>query len=148
MSLRYSTKPPSGYKHAGTFKLLQDDQEAWNLAYLSWDWEEGPFPDPHLSVNVWKTLMFEPGTGRVDLTRSADPKRTLRGLIKGPAPQVVYKLTNLERLKETPMFMAYGQQWVDTMSQRSHLYREPHDEQLDAKLSDLSQALGVIAKLR
>ncbi len=46
------------------------------------------------------------------------------------------------------MYLAYGQQWVDTMTQRSRLYREPHDEQLDAKLPDLSDALRVIAKLR
>jgi len=146
--LRYSTKPPADYKHAKPFKLLLDDPEAWNLAYLSWDWEDGAFPDAHLSVNVWKTLMFVPSTGKVDLTKLTHPSLTVRALINGPAPQVVCRLKSMERLKETPIFLAYGQQWVDTITKRSHLYREPHDEQLDAKLPDLSQALGVIAKLR
>ncbi len=146
--MRYSPDPLGSYKHAKPFKLLQDDPDAWNLAYLSWDWEGGPFPDAHLSANVWKTLMFVPSVGKVDLTKITPSRLTVRSMIRGPAPQVVYRLTNMQRLKETPMFAAYGQPWVTTMTQRSHMFREPYDEVLDADLTDLSDALRIIAKLR
>lgn len=146
--MRYSTKPLAEYKHAQPFKILHSDPDAWNLAYLSWDWEDGAFPDPHLSVNVWHTLMFVMETGVVDLANQAHNNDKVRGLMRNPPPRVVHLITNLPNLASTPMFKAYGQQWVDTMTQRSYLYREPHDEQLDAKLPDLSDALRVIAKLR
>jgi len=145
---RYSTKPPTDYKHAKPFKILHSDPDAWNLAYLSWDWEDGAFPDPHLSVNVWHTLMYVMETGVIDLTDRVPTALKVRGLMKGPPPKVVHILTNLNCLKDTPMFKVYGQNWVDTMTQRSHLFREPFDESLDAKFIDMSDALKIIAKVR
>jgi hypothetical protein len=145
---RFSEKPPKAYKAALPFKLLHEDAGAWNLAYLSWDWESGKFPDAHLSVNVWQMMMFVPLTGHIDLANENPEHLKVRGLVKGPAPQVVHRLINLPRLDKTPMFIAYGQAWLDTMKLRSHLYREPFDDALDAEPPSLSDALRVIAKLK
>ncbi len=142
---RYSPEPVEAYKHASMFKFFAVDEATWNLAYLSWDFEaKRDMPDPHLSVHCLRTLQFVVETGEIDLTDSLPEKCKVRGLMSCPAPQAVHRLTNLSRVKELPLFRAYGQKWLDTMVARSRLYREPDDAEFDFEIKNVAQALDVI----
>ena len=68
--------------------------------------------------------------------------------MSGPAPQAARKLINMERLKELPLFKAYGQTWMDTLVTQARKFREPHDEKLDMPIVDMTPALEVIRKLK
>ena len=144
---RYSREPLEAYKHASMFKLLADDEVTWNLAYLSWDFESRrATPDSHLSVNCHRTLQFVVETGELDLIGSIPNKFKVRGLMSCPAPQAVQRIANLSRVKELPLFRAYGQNWLDTLLARSRLYREPDDIEFDFEIKGLAQAISVIQK--
>lgn len=144
---RYSSEPLEAYKHASMFKLLADDEVTWNLAYLSWDFEsKRAIPDSHFSVNCHRTLQFVVETGELDLAGSIPNKFKVRGLMSCPAPQAVHRIANLSRVKELPLFRAYGQNWLDTLVARSRLYREPEDFEFDFEIKSLAQASNVIRK--
>jgi len=129
--------------------MLAEDPLAWNLAWLSWDFEDGKRPpDAHLSVNVRRTLQTVISDGKPDLTGSLPDALKVRGLLKQPAPRAVRLILGLRRLHELPLFKAYGAAWLRTLEARSHLYREPHDKDYDFEIQVLTQAAEVIAKIR
>jgi hypothetical protein len=146
-SIRYSPEPIGAYKIASMFKLLADDETAWNLAYLSWDFEATRgYPDAHFSVHCHRTLQFIVETGEFDLIAAVPNKYKVRGLMSCPPPQAAYRIANLSRMKELPLFRAYGQTWLDTLYARSRLYRELHDVEFDFEIKSLAQALNVIER--
>ena len=129
---RYSPHPPSCYG-ADIFKLLVQDSDAWNLAYLSWNWEGGTLPGASFSTDIVRTLLA------YDL-RMRDCLRTV-------PPRAVYRIARLPMLRASAMSQTYGQTWVDTMEARSRVWREPHHETLDYPVNDFTHALEVIRKL-
>lgn len=146
---RYSPEPIESYRFATLFKFLVDDPIAWDLAYLSWDFEAGKdIPDPQFSTNVRRTLQFVTRSGVIDLANEAPPAATVRGLMRHTPPRSVKLILGLPRLVELPMFKAYGPPWAKTLQSRSRLYREPHDAGLDFEIKVLTQATEVIAKFR
>lgn len=148
MTQRYSPEPLAAYKHAAMFKFLVEDPQAWDLAYLSWPFESGMLPDPHFGVNCRRTLQFVMGTGKLDIASQLPTSLTLRSLMKGPAPQAVKLILSLKRLKETPMYLAYGEPWAETLMKRSRLYREPYDAEYDFEVKSVANAAEVIAKVK
>lgn len=83
---RYSLEPIDFYKFATLFRFLVEDPIAWDLAYLSWDFEAGKdIPDPQFSTCVRRTLQFITSSGRIDLTNEAALDLTVRGLMLNPA---------------------------------------------------------------
>lgn len=144
---RYSPAPIESYKSACMFKLLVDDEVAWNLAYLSWDFEANHgYPDAYFSTHCHRTLQFVISTGELDLASKVPNELKVRGLMSGPAPQVVLRIINLSRVRELPLFRAYGQNWLDTLIARSRLYREPYDAEFDFEIKSIAHALDVVQK--
>jgi len=142
---RYSPEPITHYPSAKIFKLLAADALAWNLAYLSFAFENRKSqPDPHLSVNVFHTLRFVLATGAIDLADRCQPSDKVCGLMHGPAAQVAHKIATLACVKQLPMYLAYGAPWLALLQQRAQAWREPHDAQFDFAVPDCSQALEVI----
>lgn len=148
-TVKTSFSPPiTAFPTATIFKFLASDPTAWDLGYLSWDFERGMRPDAQFSVNIHRTLQFVLATGAIDLANSQPAADKVRGLIKGPAPQVALAIASMARLKQTHMYLAYGDVWLETLRQRSHLYREPHNEVLDFAVTDCSKAMEFIRKLK
>lgn len=144
---RFSPEPIGAYKYASMFKLLAQDEVTWNLAYLSWDFEaKKGIPDAHFSVHCHRTLQFIFDTGELDLVGAISDKYKVRGLMTCPSPQAVRLIANLSRVKELPLYRAYGHSWLDTLLARSRLYREPVDAEFDFEVKSLAQALSVIEK--
>ena len=145
---RYSPEPIGSYRFAQMFSFLVEDPVAWNLAYLSWDFDtaSGP-PDTDFSVNVRRTLQYDLVARRLDLTGDGS-HNTVRELLKHPPPRAVKLLTELPQVRELHLFKAYGTIWLDTLRKRSHLYREPHNKDYDFEINVLTQATGVIDKIR
>lgn len=146
---RYSPEPIGSYRFASLYKFLVEDPVAWDLAYLSWDFEaaKGP-PDASFSTHVRRTLQFDLVSGRLDLTGGVHPLHTLRGLLRYPAPRAVKLISELPLCHELQLFRAYGPAWLRTLEVRSHLYREPHNKDYDFEINVLTQATEVIAKIR
>ena len=143
------TPPIGNFPKAGMFKFLHTDQAAWDLGYLSWDFDKGEgYPDAHFSVNILQTLQFVIKTGAVDMAKTLPASELVRGMIKGPAPMIAKALVGFPRLQETRMFLAYGGKWLETVQSRSYLYREPYDVKYDAEVADMTAAMGVLSRLK
>lgn len=146
---RYSPEPIGSYRFASLYKFLVEDPAAWDLAYLSWDFEAARKPpDANFSVSVRRTLQFDLVAGKLDLTGEAPPSHTIRGLLQHPPPRAVKLITEHPKLRELQLFKAYGTIWLETLLKRSHLYREPHNKDYDFEVHVLTQATEVIAKIR
>lgn len=146
---RYSPEPIGSYRFAPMFKFLVEDPVAWNLAYLSWDFEAAQKPpDANFSTHVRRTLQYSLATGRVDLTDETPPHRTVRGLLQHPPPRAVKLLTEHPLVRDMPLFRAYGPDWLRTLEARGRLYWEPYDKDYDFEINVLTQATEVIAKIR
>ena len=144
---RYSSEPIDAYKFASMFRLLVEDEVTWNLAYLSWDFEaKKGIPDAHFSVHCHRTLQFIFDTGELDLVGAISDKYKVRGLMTCPSPQAVRRIANLSRVKELPLYRAYGHGWLDTLLARSRLYREPANAEFDFEVKSLALAFSVIQK--
>jgi hypothetical protein len=65
-------------------------------------------------------------------------------VVQIPAPAAAYHLTHMARVKELPLYLAYGAQWLTRINDRARQYREPHDERYDFDVKDVSQSLEVI----
>lgn len=145
---RYSPNPIDAYPSAAVYRLLRSDPAAWDLAWLSWDFENPRrMPDPALSVKIRRTLQFVISDGSLDLTGAVPDHLKVRGLMKYPAPYVAKFLVGMKRLRSLPMFRAYGSKWVETIEDRSHLYREPHDAVFDFAVPDTSQAADALTRI-
>ena len=148
MTIRYSPKPISDYRLPSLSPLLSEDAAAWNLAYLSFDWESvTKFPDPRISVAVRATLQFVPETGQIDLLNQ-QPQRTVRTLVALPPPALALRLLKMPRRKELPLYVFYGATWLETLMRRAELYREAYDPLHDEPITDVSAASDLIRKVK
>jgi hypothetical protein len=128
--------------------MLREDPAAWDLAWLSWDFESDRLPDMHFSVNIRRTLQFVIRDGGLDMTGDLPDHLKVRGLMKYTAPRAVKLILDMPNAHKTHMFLAYGTDWLQTLQARSHLYRAPYDKAYDFDVEDLTQATEVIAKTR
>lgn len=144
--IRYSPNPIENYgAPTSSSSVFKNDQEAWNLAYLSWDFEKcRTWPDPNFSTHVRRTLQFVIATGALDLTADVNTDRKVRGFLCAPAPAAAYQITNMRRVKELPLYQAYGEKWLTRVNARARNYREPYDELFDFAIDDVSISLEVI----
>ncbi|EKD96925.1 MAG: hypothetical protein ACD_23C01183G0001 [uncultured bacterium] len=53
-------------------------------------------------------------------------------------------MTNMRRVKELPLYMAYGEEWLNRVCARARHYREPYDERFDYAIDDVSISFEVI----
>lgn len=149
MTERYSPKPVAEYRGAAASAILSSDEQAWNLAWLSYDFDSNRFhPDPNFGVYVRRTLMYVPMTGETDITGKMPDRLTIRGILNNTPPRVALELLRLPQRERLPLFKAYGPGWLVTVEERSHLYRAPYNAAYDTEVSDFTQALQVLARFR
>ena len=125
---RYSPKPIQEYDKVlagkvygpSTSKLL-DTTEAWNLAFLSHDFESDfQHKDPLFTTHVRRTAQTRlDGTG---LGIGQDPATLVGSLLTLPAPRFVYLISQNEKLLESlPLYAAYGDAWLKIIAARDRL---------------------------
>lgn len=127
--IRYSPQLIGAYgKHVHGFDIgpgsstMLQAPAAWNLAYLSHDYEAEPeHKDPTFNVLVSQTSRWFLTGGSFDLTGTGVEFTIGRWLLSLPAPRFVFMVKNHRVLPELPLFKRYGQAWLDTIDARSHL---------------------------
>lgn len=99
---------------------LLDTPERWNLAYLSHDYEKKVWhKDPMFAVHVRRsTQTLLDGTG-LDLCGMHDADHRVEGLLRLPAPRFVYLIRHHPVLAQLPLYLAYGEAWLDLIELRS-----------------------------
>lgn len=149
--IRYSPRPISDYTktHAGVelgpgTSVMLKPAQAWNLAYLSYDYDKSiQHPDPEFTVLVRRTCQTKlDGTGLDVVGNSGVP--LVESLLELPAARFVHLITQHPALKTLPMFTAYGQPWLDTITARS--YKCQTDESPPDNVVDFSAARALLAK--
>lgn len=126
--INYSPYPRSSYRwvigghsYGPATSPLMDTQESWNLAYLSFNYEsQRDHPDPQFSTNVRRTAQWKMDGSGPDLTGMSRQK-TVASLLRLPAPRFVYLINKHPLLEALPLYKAYGQAWLQTISERSWL---------------------------
>lgn len=133
-----------GIKLGPANSKMFDTQETWNLAYLSYPYEAlRDHPDPAFSVHVRRTAQTRlDGTG-ADLT-GAEPLKTVASMLGMPAPQFVFKIESHPILKALPLYVAYGETWLNTIRERSWVcqvddYRFPDIQSVDDAVAHLKR---------
>ena len=124
--IRYSMKPMESYLDAGgrsrpsARSPLMDTPERWNLAYLSHDYEKRAWhKDPMFAVHIRRcTQTLLDGTG-LDLCGMQDADHLVGGLLRLPAPRFVYLIRRHPVLAQLPLYVAYGEAWLDLIELRS-----------------------------
>jgi hypothetical protein len=147
----YSPRPREAYNKSinGTVygpasSSLLEATEAWNLAFLSNDFENRlHHPDPYFTTNVRRTTQTLLDGSGIDLTESFPLSQRVASLLRLPAPRFVYLIHKFAHLKSLPMYTAYGEEWLATIEERSHLCYV--DDWEPETIADLSQANSVLA---
>lgn len=124
--IRYSMKSMESYLKtpgrslASAGSPLLDTPERWNLAYLSHDYEKRVWhKDPMFAVHVRRsTQTLLDGTG-VDLCGMHDACHLVEGLLRLPAPRFVYLIRRHPVLAQLPLYVAYGEAWLNLIELRS-----------------------------
>jgi hypothetical protein len=132
--LRYSEKPIDAYglqgdgAHQGpaTLDLLKCDLEAWNLAYLSFDFEATPgIPPPEFMHLLARTLRMDLQTGTVHgpgtrLMREV----TIRPLLERGPRAFANQLLAHPRVRQMPLYQGFGERWLTLVFERACIARE------------------------
>jgi hypothetical protein len=82
------------------------------------------------------------GSG-VDLTEAIPLSGRVASLLRVPAPRFVFLIQKFTHLKSLPMYAAYGEEWLATIEERSHICCV--DDWEPETIADLSQANSVLA---
>lgn len=152
--LRYSPKPVEGYtkvlggkSYGPADSALLNTPAAWNLAYLSHDWQaQFQHPDPMFSTHVRRSIQTRmDGTG---LGLLEDESSLVGSMMAMTAPRFVYLIRRSQALTSLPLYLAYGKSWLDTVDSRArHCEWGAPDEPNIAALS-LDAARSIIAKVQ
>lgn len=158
--IRYSPKPieaygrnfkiPGGVLDVGPHlsPLLANDPEAWNLAFLSFPYEEDTYGNaPAFSVHIRRTLQVDVATGALDITET-EPGMRVRLYLRYPPLKAVRLLLGLQPhvLRKLPMYLQYGDGWLETIQQRASMLASMNDP--DNDIVDVSQATEYLQRFR
>lgn len=145
-TMRYSPMPIDHYPVPNASKFLKPDEQAWNLAWLSFDFDNNvAHPDAKFSTHISATVRTLVRTGVVDVAND-NPEQTVREFLKKPAPKAVQMILAMTHLHKLPMYKAYGPEWVNTILQRSHLAQEAHDAEFDSPVPSTKQAMKLLKR--
>lgn len=149
--IRYSPRPISEYsrKTAGIEtgppgSAMLRTGAAWNLAYLSHDYDLGPPPSPDFTVMVRRTCQTKLDGSGFDVA-TEDPSGTVAALLALPAPRFVFLIKSHPVLSALPLYAKYGHSWLDTITKRSYLCQA--DESPPDNVVDFSAARAFISRL-
>ena len=145
MTLQYSPKPIREYPWACTSTLLLGDEQAWNLAWLSYAPEHGSKFNAQFTSAVSQTCRSLLLNGSVDLLDRAPVKVKVCGLMYLPPPAAFKRLTEAPAFTALPLYKLFGSDWARLMALRAREYREPFNSTLDAPLPTLAQAGAVLS---
>lgn len=149
--MRYSPRPIESYDRVikgGSYgphnsAFLNYDLEAWNLAFLSYDYDARPtHPDPQFTILAIRTVNTVLNTGALDLLGLLPASMTVRSLLRMPAPQAVKVLLEKSLFQRLPLYKAYGQTWLDTIQKRSWICRTQIQDK-EAQLEDIESTAEV-----
>ena len=151
--IRYSPRPLETYqtgepgaRYGPATSTLLSSQEAWNLAYLSFDYEASLQPlDPHFTVHVRRTCQTRLDGNGLELV-SSDDRGLVSSWLRLPAPRFVHLVRNHKHMKELPLYEAYGDRWIATIEQRSRLC-QTHELPPD-NVVDFSAAKALLDAIR
>lgn len=155
--MRYSPKPIEHYGRtiAGKFigpammMMLMDDPEAWNLAYLSFDFEKRPVhTNAQFTVLISRTLATRLDTGVVDHSGKVPDKVLVRHLLRAPAPFFVEAMAKHPLLTQLPLYRALGPAWWLTVCERSRHAAAYVDEPGVDNVSSLDEAVQLLSRFR
>ena len=154
--VRYSNKPLASYKKTkakfsfgpATSALL-DTVEAWNLAFLSFDYDTTlEHPDPQFTTNVRRSLQTRLDGSGLDICSPISKGLVVGCLLRLPAPRFVYLLRRSPALAQLPLYLAYGDVWLDLIEQRSMICRaEDIDDPSTGAITDLGQAQAILERI-
>ena len=154
-TLRYSPRRMDSYFRTPDWvafgpsaKRILDSTEAWNLAYLSHDYEaDGAHTDPMFNIHVRRTTqVLLAGYGIAVHSEDAEP--VFGSLLRLPAPRFVYLIRQSPILTTLPLYLAYGLPWVELIEKRSHHCRNgDHEEYESTDLDDAVELLQRIARI-
>lgn len=151
--IRYSPRPLSDYRQVAvtseigpaTSQMLTT-QGAWNLAYLSYDYDKSlQHPDPYFTVNVKRSTQVRLDGSGLDIAQEYGVEHYVESWLHLPAPRFVHLITNSKILVDLPIYKAYGKQWLDTIHERSFLC-QTHENPPD-NIVDFSAARAVLKGL-
>ena len=155
LTIRYSPKPRESYKQVrpgfafgpATSALL-GAPEAWNLAWLSHDYDQCLEPaNPNFTVLVRRTCQTRLDGSGLGITDSLD--LLVGSLLLRPAPRFVYLIRQSPLLPQLPLYQAYGDAWLQDIEQRSRFcLAEADDEPTVDVVTDLSQAQSLLDRIR
>ncbi len=144
--LRYSPQPIEAYSviygdsqfGPAQFRLLRE-AAAWNLAFLSHDFDKKFHPDDaKFSVHVRRTLQTPLSGEDIDITVAEPFAGCIGSLLYLSAPIAVYRLSKLKHLTALPMYRAYGPCWFAMMDARAKVFSVSDDA--FPKVRDMRQA--------
>jgi len=145
-TMRYSPMPIDHYPVPNASRFLNKDEQAWNLAWLSFDFDNNvAHPDAKFSTHVAATVQTIVRNGIQDVTNEFTGQ-TVREYLKQPAPKAVQLILAMTHLHKLPMYKAYGPDWVNTILQRSHLFQERHEPKLDTPVESTKQAMKLLKR--
>lgn len=166
MTIRYSPKPIEAYgtvvrvQRVGaqdtelavgphTSPLLANDPEAWNLAFLSFPYEDDTYGNaPAFSVHIRRTLQVDVATGELDITETQAGLR-VRLFLRYPPLKAVRLLLGLQPhvLRKLPMHLQYGDGWLEAIQQRASMLASMDDPDNAVEIVDVTQAAEYLTKL-
>lgn len=136
--LRYSDKPIEAYgqlvdgEHRGpaALSLLREDLQAWNLTYLSFDFEANPsIPPPEFMYLLARTLRTDLESGIVCSTSELlAHEATIRPLLQRSPRGFAMALLAHPRVRELPLYKGFGEAWLSRVFERSCLACEATEE--------------------
>lgn len=150
--VRYSPRPldeyhstVNGRPYGPATSSLLATPEAWNLAYLSHDYDRLLQPmDPYFTTNVRRTVQSRLDGGGPDLAGSLPVNLLVQSLLRLPAPRFVYLIQKNVHYKTLPMYLAYGDAWLKTIEQRAWLIHV--DNATPEPLNDLQEARALLSR--
>lgn len=152
--LRYSPRPIEEYVVTigaaswGPFdsRLLRRPG-AWNLAYLSHDYDKQVQPgDSNFTVHVFHSVKYDWVQQAVDLADASPFEHTVASKLLTPAPQFVKWLTDNPKVTQNlPLFQAYGPQWLRTVTRRSFGCHD-YTYELEPELTHTDDALNLLQR--
>ena len=139
--MRYSAKPIEGYgrtvdgRFLGPSNLpaLKLDLEAWNLAYLSFNFDAKPVcPFPEFGHLVARTLRTDLTTGVSHLAGVHLPRHlTMRPFLRQPPREFVTTMLAHPNVRLLPLYKGFGEDWLRVMFERSWIGGEVADDELE-----------------
>lgn len=112
------------HEHFASSRLLANDPEAQNLAWLLFRPGHKFPPDAQFTTHVRRSLQMDVTTGAVDLSGLIDEGLTIRPLLRLPPPAAARGLTRLHSFHDLPVVQAYFGWARMTIESRARMWQD------------------------